>query len=85
MLERTKYLLIGKSLGWLKKHQALERSAIEYVIDGDQEYRNLEKALKEAEQRNDGHKIAEYHDKIDAIGGYAIKARAAELLNGLGF
>ncbi len=64
---------------------ALERAAIEYVIDGDREYRELEHALKKAESEDNGHKAAEIHEKIDTHGGYTIRARAAELLDGLGF
>ncbi|MCL1146196.1 ABC transporter ATP-binding protein [Shewanella marinintestina] len=64
---------------------ALEVSAIEYVIDGDAEYRELETQLHAAQEADDGHKIALLHGKIDAIGGYAIHSRAASLLAGLGF
>ena len=64
---------------------ALEVAAIEYVIDGDTEYRALEAELHKAQEVDDGHKIALLHGKIDAIGGYAIHSRAASLLAGLGF
>ncbi|QSX40226.1 ABC transporter ATP-binding protein [Shewanella cyperi] len=64
---------------------ALEISALEYVLDGDQEFRELEQALAQAEHSNDGHAIAELHGKLDAIGGYSIRARAGALLAGLGF
>ncbi|WP_220768680.1 ABC transporter ATP-binding protein [Shewanella sp. MBTL60-007] len=64
---------------------ALEVAAIEYVIDGDTEYRQLESELHAAQEADDGHKIALLHGKIDAIGGYAIHSRAASLLAGLGF
>ncbi|WP_163934767.1 ABC transporter ATP-binding protein [Paraferrimonas sp. SM1919] len=64
---------------------ALDTSAIEYVIDGDHEYRQLQQKLELAQNQNNGEKIALIHGQIDAIGGYAIHARAAELLAGLGF
>ncbi|MCE9687001.1 ABC transporter ATP-binding protein [Shewanella sp. AS16] len=64
---------------------ALEVSALEYVLDGDREFRELETQLHTAQERNDGHAIATLHGKLDAIGGYAIRARAASLLAGLGF
>ncbi|MCE2572738.1 ABC transporter ATP-binding protein [Motilimonas eburnea] len=64
---------------------ALEKSAIEYVIDGDLEFRRLEAELAGAEQQGDGNKIALLHGQLDTVGGYTIKARAAELLAGLGF
>ncbi len=64
---------------------ALEKSAIEYVIDGDREFRRLETELANAEQQGDGNKIALLHGQLETVGGYTIKARAAELLAGLGF
>lgn len=64
---------------------ALECSALDYVIDGDQEYRRLCRELALAEQRQDGIAIAELHSQLDTHGGYHIHARAAELLHGLGF
>lgn len=64
---------------------ALECSAIDYVIDGDQEYRHVQAKLAEAEVNQDGLAIATLHGQLDAIGGYQIQARAATLLAGLGF
>lgn len=64
---------------------ALDVSALEYVIDGDSEYRQLEALLHKAQEENDGNAIATLHGKIDAIGGYAIHSRAGSLLAGLGF
>ncbi|MEH0690203.1 ABC transporter ATP-binding protein [Vibrio cholerae] len=73
-------------LSWVAQETpALERCALEYVIDGDREYRALEAQLAEAEQKDNGTLVAEIHGKIETIGGYSIKARAAELLDGLGF
>ncbi len=64
---------------------ALARPAIDYVIDGDREYRALEAALAEAEARDEGLRVAELHGRLEAVGGYQIRARAGELLHGLGF
>ncbi|CAG8998877.1 MAG: putative ABC transporter ATP-binding protein YheS [Candidatus Celerinatantimonas neptuna] len=64
---------------------ALECSALNYVIDGDREYRQITERLKQAEEQQDGMAIAHLHEKIDAIGGYQIESRAATLLAGLGF
>ncbi|MFB9142192.1 ABC transporter ATP-binding protein [Vibrio artabrorum] len=73
-------------MAWVAQETpALERTAIEYVIDGDREYRGLEDQLEKAEQADQGTLVAEIHGKIETIGGYSIKARAAELLDGLGF
>lgn len=64
---------------------ALDRSAADYVIDGDQELRALERQLAEAEAANAGQRIAELHTQLDNIQGYTAPVRAAELLHGLGF
>lgn len=64
---------------------ALEVSALEYVLDGDREFRELETQLAKAETEDNGHRIAELHGKLDAVGGYSIRARAGTLLAGLGF
>ncbi|MGB0893689.1 MAG: ABC transporter ATP-binding protein [Parashewanella sp.] len=64
---------------------ALETTAVDYVLDGDKEFRQLEGELQQAQQQDNGHKIAEIHGKLDAIGGYTIRARAGALLAGLGF
>ncbi|CCE22974.1 ATP-binding cassette domain-containing protein [Methylotuvimicrobium alcaliphilum] len=64
---------------------AVACSAIDYVIDGDQELRRLQKQLSAAEQTGDGLKLAELHAALDIIGGYTAEARAARLMNGLGF
>lgn len=74
------------SLAWVNQETpALPLPAIEYVIDGDQEYRQLEKQLQHANEINDGNAIALLHGKLDAIQAWSIHARAASLLNGLGF
>jgi len=64
---------------------AVNYSAIDYVIDGDQELRKLQKNLELAEQQDDGIKLAELHSTLDHIGGYTANARASRLMNGLGF
>ncbi len=60
-------------------------SAIDYVIDGDQELRRLQQQLDAAEQAQDGLKLAELHGALEVIGGYTAGARASRLMNGLGF
>ncbi|MFM8340875.1 MAG: ATP-binding cassette domain-containing protein, partial [Methylomonas sp.] len=64
---------------------ALSCSAIDYVLDGDRELRQLQQQLQAAEQTHDGLKLAELHAQLDHIGGYTAQARASRLLNGLGF
>ena len=60
-----------------------DRLAIEYVIDGDTELRELQQQLAGSE--TDGMRQAELHGKIESAGGYSAESRAATLLNGLGF
>ncbi|WP_440877613.1 ATP-binding cassette domain-containing protein [Thalassotalea sp. PLHSN55] len=64
---------------------ALEQSALDYVMDGDKEFRQLEKQLEQARAEDNGNQEAIIINKIDAIGGYSLPARAGELLHGLGF
>ncbi len=64
---------------------AVLSSAIDYVIDGDQQLRRLQQQLLAAEQADDGLKQAELHAILDTIGGYTAQARASRLMNGLGF
>lgn len=64
---------------------AVDCSALDYVMDGDFELRELQKELEQAEANHDGLKQAELHAKLDIIGGYSATSRAARLLDGLGF
>ncbi len=65
---------------------ALERAALEFVIDGDGELRAVESAIAAAEAaHDDGERIAELHARYGEIGGYQARARAQTLLAGLGF
>jgi ATP-binding cassette subfamily F protein 3 len=60
-------------------------SAIDYIIDGDQELRRLQQQLTLAEQADNGLKQAELHAALETIGGYTAQARASRLMSGLGF
>ena len=60
------------------------RAALEYVLDGDAELRSLEAALLREETAG-GVRLGELHERMASIEGYAAPARAAKLLNGLGF
>src|SRR5215470_12024970 len=74
------------ALAWVRQEvPALDTTAIEYVLDGDAELRRIERELAVAEDAHDAARIAALHDRLHAIGGYAARARAAELLHGLGF
>ncbi|MDR2688172.1 MAG: ATP-binding cassette domain-containing protein [Azoarcus sp.] len=64
---------------------ALPQAAIEYVLDGDAELRQIEAHLAAAEASHDGIMIGELHARMEEIGAYAARSRAAALLDGLGF
>ncbi len=64
---------------------ALNQPALEFVLDGDEELREVEAALISAEANHEGEKIAELHHRLSDIEGYSAKARASALLDGLGF
>jgi ATP-binding cassette subfamily F protein 3 len=64
---------------------ALERSAVDYVIDGDSALRRLEARLAHAEAANDGNLIGELHAALGDAGAYTARSRAERLLAGLGF
>lgn len=63
----------------------LDISSLDYVLQGDAELQAFQTALRQAEAQNDGMKQAEYHAKLEEIDAYTAPARAAKLLNGLGF
>jgi len=79
---------------WVMAHVAQETpalpdAALDFTLDGDTELRAVERELAAAEAApegtHDGHLIGELHARYGEIGGYAARARAAELLYGLGF
>jgi ATP-binding cassette subfamily F protein 3 len=64
---------------------ALQRTAIDFTLDGDTELREIENALVLAEQADDGAQLGTLHERNAVIDGYGARARAASLLAGLGF
>jgi len=76
---------------WVLAHVAqeldsLERPALDFVMDGDAELREVEAAIRAAEAAHEeGEKAALLHARYDEIGGYSAKARAQALMSGLGF
>ena len=64
---------------------ALTEAALDYVIDGDKELRALQRQQEEAMAAGDGEKIALIEDKLGIVGAWTVKARAENLLDGLGF
>ncbi|MHB9102516.1 MAG: ribosomal protection-like ABC-F family protein [Sulfuricella sp.] len=76
-------LQAGKTLAYVEQEIANStQPALEFVLDGDIQLRRLEKIL--AREQHDAAWFDAQH-RFEAIDGYAAKARAAQLLNGLGF
>src|SRR6266850_1610871 len=64
---------------------ALERTALDYAIDGDTTLRRLERELVAAEAADDGHLLGELHAAMGDADAYTVRSRAEQLLHGLGF
>ena len=71
---------------------ALDRAALEYVIDGDATLRAIEAelaALEALDASHDDHahgnRIAELHGQLADADAYTVRSRAEQLLTGLGF
>ncbi|MDD3529703.1 MAG: ATP-binding cassette domain-containing protein [Gallionellaceae bacterium] len=64
---------------------ALDRSALDYTIDGDTTLRRLEAELAAAEAAHDGLRAGELHAALQDADAYTVRARAEQLLTGLGF
>ncbi len=77
----------GVPKDWVLAHMAQEvgdqeRSAVDYVIDGDAELRALEARIA---TEHDGEALAGLYSQLEAADGYTADARARKLLYGLGF
>jgi ATP-binding cassette, subfamily F, member 3 len=76
----------GLRCAWMKQETVgSDRSALDHIIDGDSQFREIELALEKAEAAHDGHEIARLHNELDKIDGYSVRVRAEQLLSGLGF
>lgn len=79
---------VARPAGWQIAYMAQETDsgdsfALQYVMDGDQELRDIRTRLEEVGE--DGVESARLHAQMEAIDGYTAQTRAAKLLNGLGF
>ena len=71
---------------WVTAHvsqeaPANERPAIEHVLDGDEEWRDLDEKI----QNPDHPRFMKFQSRYEEIDGYSARSRAAQLLDGLGF
>ena len=61
------------------------RSAVNYVMDGDQELRAVQAAIAEGEAASDNPDLHLLYERLEAIDGFTAESRASRLLHGLGF
>ncbi len=71
---------------WVIAHVAQEavasdQSALDYVLDGDTEWRELDGLIGDT----DHPRFLKFQSRYEEIDGYTARSRAAQLLNGLGF
>ena len=64
---------------------ALDTSALDYALDGDQQLRQLQAAIADADKHAEHEKHSMLLGELESIDGYTAESRAARLLNGLGF
>ena len=76
--------------GWRVAHMAQEvsssdRTALEYVLDGDTELRRVQGEIALAELQQDNNLLAHLYAELEILHGYDAEYRAEQLLHGLGF
>ncbi len=64
---------------------ATDQPAIEFVLDGDAELRAIEAQIALATEHDDGARLGTLYARYAEVGGYDARARAAQLMHGLGF
>jgi ATP-binding cassette subfamily F protein 3 len=62
-----------------------ERSAVDYVLDGDPELRKIEAAIEKALASDDHDRLAIEYENMEMANGFNAHSRAEQLLHGLGF
>jgi ATP-binding cassette subfamily F protein 3 len=60
-------------------------SAVDYVMDGDRELREVQAAIAEGEAAADTPDLHVLYERMEAIDGFTAESRASRLLHGLGF
>jgi len=75
---------------WRVAHMAQEvsasqRSAVDYVLDGNKELRQLQAAIAQQEAVESHDQLGDLYAKLDALDGFNAHYRAEQLLHGLGF
>ena len=62
-----------------------ERSALDFVMDGDAELRETQSAIAVAAERDESEDLHRLYEHLERIDGFSAEARAGRLLSGLGF
>jgi len=75
---------------WRTAHMAQEvaecnRTAMDYVIDGDDRLRKVEATIAKASETENHDLLSLAYEELEIIDGYTAKNRAGQLLHGLGF
>jgi len=81
---------LGQQPGDVIAHVAQESphgtgSAVDYVMDGDAELREVQAAIAASEAKERGSAPHALYERMETIDGFSAEARAARLLHGLGF
>jgi ATP-binding cassette, subfamily F, member 3 len=61
------------------------RSALDFVMDGDVELREIQASIAANEARAGSEGVHILYERMEAVDGFTAEARAAQLLHGLGF
>ena len=64
---------------------ASEQTALDYVLDGHQDFREIQNSMTKAEQDKDDLKLASLHGEFELIHGYEVPQLGKTMLAGLGF
>ncbi len=76
----------GHRISYLEQEvEALNEIAIDYVLAGDQQLTQVNSAIEDAINNEEHMKLSDLYHQLEEIDGYTANARAAEILNGLGF
>ena len=65
--------------------EEVDRSALEYCLDGDDRLRQIEAQINTAQAQQDDHAHAHWLSEYENANGYTAQSRAETLLQGLGF
>lgn len=75
---------------WRMAHMAQEvaassKTALDYVLDGHEAFRQIQTDMAAAEAAHDDHKLAQLHGEFEMISGYGVEHQGITMLAGLGF